>query len=220
MASGRVALSEIDRDALPAPMQAMAPEAGRSVSWPEDLGSLSMQAQMQDGKLTTRTRFNIDDLGKMGAAFTALAAQSTGTAVGGPATAPKPPPAPAAADRKKPEERPGYWYERGGLQSAYGAYEAAVRSYRKAIELAPRYADAYFQLGVAHGELHQFEAALKAMSKAIDLDAENSAYYYGRGRVYLLAGEDEQAMRDFMEAGFLGNTDALAYLKDQGVSLE
>ena len=58
------------------------------------------------------------------------------------------------------------------------------------------------------------------MTRAIDLDAGQGAYYYGRGRVYLLADEEEQAMRDFMEAGFLGHPDALAYLKDAGVVLE
>jgi tetratricopeptide (TPR) repeat protein len=119
-----------------------------------------------------------------------------------------------------PKARPDYWYDRGGLHSAYGAYTAAARSYQKAIALAPRYADAYFQLGVAYGELHRFEAAIKAMTRAIDLNADQGAYYYGRGRVYLLAGEDEQAMRDFMEAGFRGNPDALDYLKAAGVSLE
>ena len=56
--------------------------------------------------------------------------------------------------------------------------------------------------------------------QTIDLDADKGAYYYGRGRVYLLAGEEAQAMRDFMEAGFLGNPDARAYLSAAGVSLE
>ena len=58
------------------------------------------------------------------------------------------------------------------------------------------------------------------MTRAIDLEAGQGAYYYGRGRVYLLADEEAQAMRDFMEAGFLGHPDALAYLRDAGVVLE
>ena len=123
-------------------------------------------------------------------------------------------------DQRQPEAHPGHWYRRGGLHSAYGAYKAAATSYRKAIELSPRYADAHFQLGVVYGEMRQFEPAIRAMTRAIDLDDDKSAYYYGRGRVYLLAGEEEQAMRDFMEAGFLGNRDARAYLKEAGVSLE
>jgi hypothetical protein len=45
----------------------------------------------------------------------------------------------------------------------------------------------------------------------------NGAYFYGRGRVYLLAGDTDLAMKDFMEAGFLGNEDARAYLKHAGV---
>ena len=95
-----------------------------------------------------------------------------------------------------------------------------MQSFSKAITMAPHNADAHFQLGVAYGELRQFEAAIRAMTRAIDLDTNVSAYYYGRGRVYLLAGQEDLAMRDFMEAGFLGHRDARAYLQDAGVSLE
>lgn len=127
----------------------------------------------------------------------------------------------AAVDHHPVKQSPDYWYDRGGLQSAYGAYQAAAQSYRKAIAMAPQYADAHFQLGVAYGELHQFEAAIKAMTQAIDLsDDQHARYYYGRGRVYLLAGEENQAMRDFMEAGFRGHSDACAYLQDAGVTLQ
>jgi hypothetical protein len=45
----------------------------------------------------------------------------------------------------------------------------------------------------------------------------NGAYFYGRGRVYLLAGDADLAMKDFMEAGFLGNEDARVYLQHAGV---
>lgn len=167
---------------------------------------------------TDETRLTVvDDRVKLGPAFNAPAAPkaSASTGVSTAIT-----PAPPRSEKRSPEDSPGYWYDRGGLQSAYGAYGAATRSFRKAITMAPRNADAYFQLGVAYGELRQFEAAVKAMTRAIDLDTDQSAYYYGRGRVYLLAGQGDLAMRDFMEAGFLGHPDARAYLQDAGVSLE
>ena len=112
---------------------------------------------------------------------------------------------------------PAYWMDRGGLLAAYGNYTAAARCYQKAIDLAPDRAEAYFQLGVAYGEMGRLEAAVKAISQAIDRDPANGAYFYGRGRVYLLAGEENLAMKDFMEAGFLGNKDARNYLKHAGV---
>ncbi|MDJ0884502.1 MAG: tetratricopeptide repeat protein [Desulfobacterales bacterium] len=219
-AQGPMAEFEVDLGALIEAMQAMMPPGGTAIDWPTDLGDVTMKAEMQNGQLATRTRFNIDDMGKMSAAFTALSArQAAVTASGTPAGATPPKPV-ATMDQRQPEAHPGHWYRRGGLHSAYGAYKAAATSYRKAIELSPRYADAHFQLGVVYGEMRQFEPAIRAMTRAIDLDDDKSAYYYGRGRVYLLAGEEEQAMRDFMEAGFLGNRDARAYLKEAGVSLE
>ena len=129
---------------------------------------------------------------------------------------------PEASPRKQTpspaiQNSPAYWMDRGGLLSSYGNYRAAARSYQKAIDLAPDLAEAHFQLGVAYGEMGRFEAAVKAMSRAIDRSPTKGAYFYGRGRVYLLAGDEELAMQDFMEAGFLGNEDARVYLKHQGV---
>jgi tetratricopeptide (TPR) repeat protein len=155
----------------------------------------------------------------MGTVFGTLAARQAAVAGGADAGAPDRETASPPAD-KRATDTPDDCYRRGGLQSAYGAYDAAAKSYRKAIALAPRFADAHFQLGVAYGEMRQFEAAIMAMTQAIDLDDDQSAYYYGRGRVYLLAGQEEAAMRDFMEAGFRGHPDARAYLNAAGVSLE
>ncbi len=213
---GPMARFEFDLGAFMEGLQGMLPPG----ELPADLGRLTMQAEMQAGKLATRTRFNIADLGKLGAAFNALAAQQSAVAGrGAPAGAGGRAAASPPADSRH-IETPDYWYRRGGLQSAYGAYSAAVKSYRKAIGLAPRHADAHFQLGVAYGEMRQFEAAVMAMTAAIDLDDDKGAYYYGRGRVYLIAGQEEEAMRDFMEAGFRGHPDARAYLRAAGVSLE
>ena len=107
--------------------------------------------------------------------------------------------------------------DRGGLLSAYGNYKGAVRCYQKALDLAPGLAEAHFQQGVAYGELGRFDAAVNAISRAIDRMPTNGAYFYGRARVYLLAGDEDLAMKDFMEAGFLGNDDARDYLRSAGV---
>ena len=44
------------------------------------------------------------------------------------------------------------------------------------------------------------------------MEPENGLYLYGRGRVYLLAGEKEKAMADFNKAAALGSEDAQNYL--------
>jgi tetratricopeptide (TPR) repeat protein len=112
-----------------------------------------------------------------------------------------------------------FWMDRGGLLSAYGNYQGAVRCFQKALTLEPRLAEAAFQLGVAYGELGLFERAVEALSRAIAQEPARGHYYYGRGRVYLLAGEEDLAMQDFMEAAFLGDVDARTYLREtSGVS--
>ncbi len=113
------------------------------------------------------------------------------------------------------------WLDKGALLSAYGNYEAAINSYRKALELNPDATDAMFQLGVCYGEIGMHDQAIQLIDQAIDRRPATGAYYYGRGRVHLLSGNREQAMGDFMEAGVLGHQDARHFLENQsGVTWE
>jgi tetratricopeptide (TPR) repeat protein len=105
-----------------------------------------------------------------------------------------------------------YWFERGVLLSVYGNEKAAIGAFQQAAMLAPTWSSPYFQLGVAFGENGQYAEALSAINKAIELDAEKGAYYYGRARVYLLAGDFSKAEADFQEAAALGDKDAIRYL--------
>jgi Flp pilus assembly protein TadD len=187
---------------------------------PDDIGALAMTANMQSGELKTRTTIDVQDIHKVAALLASLEAMANDDM------------APAAADTSSPptdtieeppspkpeiQNTPAFWMDRGGLLSAYGNYFGAVVSYRKALELSPDLAEAHFQQGVAYGELGRFDAAISAITRAIDLRPSNGAYFYGRARVYLRAGDEDLAMKDFMEAGFLGDDDARAYLKGAGV---
>jgi len=51
------------------------------------------------------------------------------------------------------------------------------------------------------------------VNKAIELNPENGLYYYGRGRVYLLAGEKKRALVDFKKAADLDDEDAQNYMQ-------
>ena len=216
-AQGPLAEFSMDLGAYLRGLQSFMPDSGRSIAIPEDLGQLTMRAEMQTGTLTTRTQVGVQDLQQMisllAAISTRMAERSTDTMAAEEIR--------QASSKAAPvpniKNTPGYWMDRGGLFSAYGSYQAAARCFQKAIDLAPDMAEAYFQLGVAYGEMGHFEAAIRAISQAIDRRPANGTFFYGRGRVYLLAGEEDLAMKDFMEAGFLGNEDARTYLKDKGV---
>ncbi len=129
--------------------------------------------------------------------------------------------APAGAETNQEPRTLAGWMDRGALLSSYGNYEAAIQSYQKALALAPGHPDALFQMGVCYGELRMLDRALAEMSRAIEAQPGVGAFHYGRGRVYLLTGDREKAMADFMEAGVLGHPDARAFLEDQsGVQWE
>jgi len=220
-AQGPLAEFSVDLGAYLRGLQSLMPDTAQRIAIPADMGELTMRAEMRAGTLTTRTRVGVRDLQEMinlvSSLSTGMAKASSGTAAAeehNPATSAAPMKETSPADTGN---TPGYWMDRGGLLSAYGSYKAAAGCYRKAIALAPDMAEAYFQLGVAYGEMGRYETAVTAISQAIDRSPANGAYFYGRGRVYLLAGEEELAMKDFMEAGFLGDQDARSYLKHAGV---
>lgn len=223
-AQGPMARFTMDLGAYLEGLQGLMTDAGQGPAIPAEIGDLTLMADVQAGLLRTRTQMKAADLqrtmGVLSALSTHMAAAgavassapgtversavSTGDEAAGPAPA-------------EPPKTAAYWMDRGGLLSAYGNYSGAVRCYRKALALAPDLAEAHFQLGIAYGELGRFEAAVDAISRAIERQPANGAYFYGRGRVYLKAGDDDLAMKDFMEAGFLGNADARAYLEGAGV---
>ena len=105
------------------------------------------------------------------------------------------------------------WYDKGILFTVYGNDQAAIPYFQKVIDINPYHSDAYFQMGVSHGEMGEYQKALKAIDKAIELNSEKGVYYYGRGRVRLLSGDKENAITDFKQAAALGSKDASNYLE-------
>ena len=121
--------------------------------------------------------------------------------------------APAASSGEGVEVKDAdYWFNRGLLLSVYGNEKAAIGAFQQAAILAPQWSSPYFQMGVAFGENGQYAEALSAINKAIELKAGTGAYYYGRGRIYLLSGDIVQAEADFQKAAGLGDQDAIRYL--------
>jgi tetratricopeptide (TPR) repeat protein len=105
-----------------------------------------------------------------------------------------------------------YWFNKGALCATYGNDRAAIKYFQKTITLDPNRSGAYFEEGISYGQLGQFDKALALIDKALEMQPQNGLYLYGRGRVYLLAGEKEKAMQDFKKAAELDNDDARNYL--------
>ena len=54
-----------------------------------------------------------------------------------------------------------------------GQYSDAIREYRQATKLKENDPDIYYDLGVAHTKLAQYDAAAAAFSKSLEIDPEN-----------------------------------------------
>jgi tetratricopeptide (TPR) repeat protein len=117
-------------------------------------------------------------------------------------------------EREAPAEYVTYWLNKGAVCATYGNNKAAIKYFRKAIELDPNNASTHFNLGICCGEIGQYDEALSSINKAIDGYSEKASYFYGRGRVHLLSGDKEGAIEDFKRAAALGNRDAQDYLQN------
>ncbi len=122
----------------------------------------------------------------------------------------------AKAPAKTPVKDASYYIGQGNLFSFYGNDKAAIKNYKKAIELDPRSSEAYFQMGMSYGELKDYQKALSSINKAIELNPQKGLYYYGRGRIYLISenGDKDRAIEEFKKAAKLGDRDAQNYLKN------
>jgi tetratricopeptide (TPR) repeat protein len=89
------------------------------------------------------------------------------------------------------------WNEMGNLHMRLGAYEEAISAYGRAIELSPKFGQAYSNLGHAYSSKGKFENAISFFQKSIQLSKshqEQSITWKRLGDVYQKLGEYEKAL--------------------------
>ncbi|MBW2591977.1 MAG: tetratricopeptide repeat protein [Deltaproteobacteria bacterium] len=183
------------------------------------LGKLAFTMNLENGRIDTVTSFKLDDIKSMITSFKeAMAAPPAGSKGRVPQTSMKTESA-GRPDQlpEKPqytEKDPEYWSDKGGLVAAYGNDKAAVGFYKKAIKLDPQRSDYYFNLSVSYCELGEYVKALTSIDRALAMDNENGAYYYTRGRIYLLSTDSTKALEDFIQSARLDHKDARDYLNN------
>jgi tetratricopeptide (TPR) repeat protein len=107
-----------------------------------------------------------------------------------------------------------YWLNKGAVCATYGNDKAALKYFKKVVELDSNNAPAHFNQGLCYGEIGQYDEAASSINRAIETYPEKASYFYGRGWVYLLSGDKEKAVKDFKRAAVLGNRDAQDYLRN------
>jgi tetratricopeptide (TPR) repeat protein len=69
------------------------------------------------------------------------------------------------------------YYDRGDKAFNEGNYECAIADFTQAIQLDPKYADAYFYRGMAYSDSDKFEQAMADYNQVIKLDPQNTNIY-------------------------------------------
>lgn len=109
-----------------------------------------------------------------------------------------------------------YWAykERGSAYRQLHLYNDAIKSYLRALEINPTYAQAYNGLAICYddGKI-DFNNAIVNYTKAIELDPKSGTYIYNRGACLYDNGFKEKAQTDFIKADSLGKAEAKTYLK-------
>ena len=75
--------------------------------------------------------------------------------------------------------------------------EAAIEAFSKAIEIDPKHALAWYNLGVVKYQLADFTAAKKSLDTAIALEGDLTKAYFVRAEVLKAMGDKESALADY-----------------------
>lgn len=96
---------------------------------------------------------------------------------------------------EEPTDAAGY-LARGNRYGRNGVYHRAIQDYSTAIELAPDYAEAWYNRGCAWYEVADYDQAIADLTQAIQLAPDNGIYYGQRSLVYLFNDQPELAEAD------------------------
>jgi tetratricopeptide (TPR) repeat protein len=97
-------------------------------------------------------------------------------------------------------------------------YEDALKTFDKALELNPNYAEAWANKGIVFGKLNRHEDALKTFDKALELKPDAADVWVNKGIVFGMLNHLEVALKTFDKALKLKPDDAGAWY-NKGVAL-
>ncbi|KAI1191284.1 tetratricopeptide [Nemania serpens] len=104
---------------------------------------------------------------------------------------------------------PQAWCALGNAWSLAGDHEQALRCFKRATQLNPKFAYAFTLQGHEHVANEEYEKALTAYRLAISADRRHYNAYYGIGRVYEKLGSYDKAYTHFHSASIINPTNAV-----------
>ncbi len=99
-----------------------------------------------------------------------------------------------------------------------GLPQEAINLYTLAIKKDPDFVEAYYNRGVAHFTLREYDKALEDLNKVIEMRPDLAIAYASRGSTYDRLGEHFKALKDFKKAAQLGDKDTQEYLRSKNIT--
>jgi anaphase-promoting complex subunit 3 len=106
-------------------------------------------------------------------------------------------------------DSPQAWCALGNAWSLACDHEQALRCFKRAIQLHPKFAYAYTLQGHEHVENEEYDKALTAYRHAVSADKRHYNAYYGIGKVYEKLGNYEKAWSHYYAASAIHPTHAV-----------
>ena len=106
-------------------------------------------------------------------------------------------------------QSPQAWCALGNAWSLAQDHEQALRCFRRATQLNPKFAYAYTLQGHEHVLNEEYDKALTAYRHAVAADQRHYNAYYGIGRVYEKLGNFDKAFTHFRTASSIHPTNAV-----------
>ena len=98
-----------------------------------------------------------------------------------------------------------YHSNRGAAYAEKGQYDLAISEFTNALEINPRYANAYYNRGRTYAATcPASDQAISDFTRAIDINPRLAKSYVGRGAVYYEKGQYDKAWDDVHKAQSLG----------------
>jgi Flp pilus assembly protein TadD len=102
--------------------------------------------------------------------------------------------------KQKSLEAAKEYVKSGNLLAGEGRYDAAIKSYRQAIQMDPNYAEAYSLMGSALAQAGRDRDAEEALRKAVSLKPNYAEGYFHLGNFLKARGKEAEAQEAFQKA--------------------
>lgn len=92
------------------------------------------------------------------------------------------------------------FYARAAAKALERDYQGALKDYTQAIEVNPRFAEAYIKRGAIRYKLGDARGTLKDCTQALQIDSESAPAYYHQGRARYRLGYTQAAIEAYTQA--------------------